>query len=66
VLPIVFILVLLAAKKASPSIIFGKFLHETLFQVSPPSDVTRMEAQFSVGSPTAIPCRLSSKKVSAS
>ena len=66
VLPIVFMFVLLAAKNASPAANSGKFSHGIFRQVSPPSSVKIIEAQSSVGSPTAIPCILSSKKVSAS
>ncbi len=55
-------LVLLAAKKASFFSNLGNFEHGILFQVFPPSEVKIIEAQSCIGSPTAIPCKLSSKK----
>jgi hypothetical protein len=49
-------LVLLAAKAASPSTTFGICWQETFFHVLPPSFVNSIDKQFpSVGSPIAMP-----------
>jgi hypothetical protein len=58
--------VLLAVKKASPSVNLGKFVHEILLQVLPPSEVKIIDAQSSIGSPTTIPWIPSSKNCKAS